>query len=104
MVGSKLEKLEIINKNPALAYVWGKYREYAFTSRKRKAELTSWRYRVLLFGVTGAILGTLCQESIRLGFSNIANLSWMPFALGLSSATFIGLATYFGKEILNPYQ
>lgn len=88
----------------ALAYVWGKYREFALTSRKRKEELTSWRYRVLLFGITGAILATLCQESIRAGFNNIDNLSWVPSALGWSSAAAIGLATYFGKEIVNPYQ
>ena len=31
----------------AFTYVWGKYREYALTSRKRKAELTAWRFRVL---------------------------------------------------------
>ena len=88
----------------ALAYVWGKYREFALTSRKRKEELTSWRYRVLLFGIIGAILGTLCQESIRAGFNNIDNLSWVPSALGWLSAIAIGLATYFGKEIVNPYQ
>ena len=90
--------------NSVLAYVWGKYREYALTSRKRKAELTAWRFRVLIFGITGAILGTLCQESIRLGFNDISNLSWVPFILGLSSAAAIGLATYFGKELVNPYQ
>ncbi len=88
----------------ALPHVWGKYREFALTSRKRKGELTSWRYRVLLFGIIGAVLGTLCQESIRAGFNNIDNLSWVPSALGWSSAIAIGLATYFGKEIVNPYQ
>ena len=88
----------------AFAYVWGKYREYALPSRKRKAELTAWRFRVLLFGITGAILGTLCQESIRLGFNDISNLSWVPFILGLSSAAAMGFAAYFGKELVNPYQ
>ncbi|MFZ2070643.1 MAG: DUF4231 domain-containing protein [Halobacteriota archaeon] len=57
-----------------------------------------------IFGITGAILGTLCQESIRLGFNDISNLSWVPFILGFSSAAAIGLATYFGKELVNPYQ
>lgn len=90
--------------NSALAYVWGKYREYALTSRKRKAELTAWRFRVFIFGITGAILGTLCQESIRWGFNDISNLRWVSFILGLSSAAAIGLATYFGKELVNPYQ
>ena len=90
--------------NSALAYIWGKYREYALTSRKRKAELTALRFRVLIFGITGALLGTLCQESIRLGFNDISNLSGVPFILGLSSAAAIGLATYFGKELVNPYQ
>ena len=79
--------------NSALAYVWGKYREYALTSRKRKAELTAWRFRVFIFGITGAILGTLCQESIRWGFNDSSNLSWVPpFILGFSSAAAIGLA------------
>ena len=90
--------------NSALAYVWGKYREYALTSRKRKDELTAWRFRVLIFGITGAILGTLCQESIRWGFNDGSNLSWVPLILGFSSAAAIGLATYFGKELVNPYQ
>ena len=90
--------------NSALAYVGGKYREYALTSRKRKAELTAWRLRVLIFGITGAILGTLCQESIRWGFNDTSNLRWVPFILGFSSAAAIGLATYFGKELVNPYQ
>ncbi|TFG50129.1 MAG: DUF4231 domain-containing protein [Anaerolineales bacterium] len=90
--------------NSNLLYVWGKYREYALTSRKRKAELTAWRYRVLIFGIVGAILGTFCQESIRLGLDNINNLKWVPLILGFSSAITIGLATYFGKEIVNPDQ
>jgi hypothetical protein len=93
-----------VKSNSALAYVWGKYREYALTSRKRKAELTAWRLRVLIFGITSAILGTLCQESIRWGFNDGRNLSWVPFILGFSSAAAIGLATYFGKELVNPYQ
>jgi hypothetical protein len=38
--------------NSTLAYVWGKYREYALTSRKRKDELTKWRLRVLIFGIS----------------------------------------------------
>ena len=90
--------------NSVLAYVWGKYREYALTSRKRKEELTKWRLRVFIFGISGAILGTLCQESIRLGFNDVTNLSCVPFILGFSSAAAIGLATYFGKELVNPYQ
>lgn len=103
MVGSKQEKPELTNKNPALAYVWGKYKEYALTSRKRKAELTSWRYRVLLFGIAGAALGTLSQQSTG-WINNNVSLGWVPTALGLLSAVAIALATYFGREILNPYQ
>ncbi len=103
MVDSRLEKLEIMNKNPALAYAWGKYREYALTSRKRKAQLSSWRYRILLFGIAGAVLGTLCQVSIG-WINNDVSLKWVPLVLGWSSAIAIGLATYFGSEILNPYQ
>jgi hypothetical protein len=41
----------------ALAYVWGKYREYAVTSQKRKADISKWRLRVLLLGMASVILG-----------------------------------------------
>jgi len=98
--GLKLEKSEIIERILFSLRV-GKYREYALTSRKRKAELTSWRYRVLLFGVTGAILGTYVRI-IKIGFNNIPGLSLVPVALGVSSAIVIGFATYFGREILIP--
>jgi hypothetical protein len=70
----------------ALAYVWGKYREYAMSSRKRKADISRWRLRVLILGISGAILGTLCQETMRLGLDKAADLSWLPSFLGWSSA------------------
>jgi hypothetical protein len=89
----------------ALAYVWGKYREYAINSRKRKAEISGWRLRVLLLGISGAILGTLCQETMRLGLDKATDWScWVPPVLGWSSAAAIGFATFFGKEIVNPDQ
>jgi hypothetical protein len=88
----------------ALAYVWGKYREYAMNSRKRKAEISGWRLRVLILGISGAVLGTLCQETMRLGLDKAADWSWLPSVLGWSSAAAIGVATFFGKELVNPDQ
>ncbi len=85
--------------NFALVYAWEKYRVYAKTSRKRKSELTAWRFRVLVLGIAGAVLGVLCQEAIRLGFHEV---TWdrLPTVLGGLSALSLGLATYFGKELV----
>jgi len=89
--------------NFALAYAWEKYRVYANTSRKRKAELTAWRFRVIVLGIGGAVLGVLCQEAIRLGLHEVA---WnrLPTVLGCLSALSLGLAAYFGKELVTPEQ
>ncbi len=106
-----------IKNNSALAYIWGKYRVYAATSRKLRSELSNWRFRVLALGITGAVLGTLCQESIRLGIDKADHswlapqLSWLaylfshtPTVLGVLSAIALALATFFGREIVNPEQ
>jgi hypothetical protein len=87
----------------ALAYAWEKYRVYAKTSRKRKKELMAWRFRVLILGIAGAVLGLLCQEAIRLELHQII---WnrLPTVLGCLSALSLGLATYFGKELVTPEQ
>lgn len=44
----------------ALAHIWGKYRDFATTSRKKKVQLGSWCYRELILGITGAVFGVLC--------------------------------------------
>lgn len=41
--------------NAALANTWGKYREFAATSRKKKKRLEFWRCRVLILGIAGAV-------------------------------------------------
>lgn len=88
----------------ALAYIWGKYRIYANTSRLRKAELAAWRFRILIFSIAGALFGTTCQETIRLGLKTAETWSWVPTLLGWLSAGSLGLAVYFGKEMANPDQ
>jgi SMODS and SLOG-associating 2TM effector domain 1/SMODS and SLOG-associating 2TM effector domain 3 len=77
----------------ALGYTWGEYRVWAATSRDQKKELDGWRFWVLLLTLSGAAFGTLTQQLSGLG-------SWSTIT-GLISAMFVGLATYFSKEILN---
>lgn len=89
------------NGDSALAFTWGQYRVFAATSRAIKAELSAWRLRVLVLSIAGAILGTLCQQSTGWGLAG-GKLSWLPTAFGILSAIALGLAAYFGKELLNP--
>ena len=86
----------------ALAYMWGQYRTYALTAGRCKKELLSWRWRVLMLGMVGALAGTLCQELIHLGFKTMAGWSRLPAVLGWLSAACLGLATLFGKELVSP--
>ncbi|MCK5543886.1 MAG: DUF4231 domain-containing protein [Desulfobulbaceae bacterium] len=103
----------------AMAYAWGQYRVYAHTSRKKKKTLVTWRFIVVMLGIGGAFLGLLCQDIARLleicEFSNKKIWYWTPdflrgyshFApkiLGALSALALGLATYFGKELVSPEQ
>lgn len=90
------------NPNSALSHAWGKYRVYAATSRKRKAQLTTWRLCVLTLGIGGAISAVLCQQSR--GWELGSGFSWLPTALGLLSAIALGLAAFFGKEVVSPDQ
>jgi hypothetical protein len=46
--------------NAVLANTWGKYREFAATSRKKKKRLEIWHCRVLILGIAGAVLTVLC--------------------------------------------
>ena len=92
-----------LSEKPSTALVnsWGKYREFAITARKKKYRLTNWRYRVLILGVIGAVLGIACQETIRLEL-DISVWKYISTVLGGLSALSLGLATYFGKELVNP--
>jgi hypothetical protein len=89
------------NRDSALAFTWGQYRVFAATSRALKAELSAWRLRVLILSITGAILGTLCQQSTAWGLAG-GKFSWLPNFFGILSAVALGSAAYFGKELLNP--
>ena len=111
--------------NFALTYTWAKYREYAATSRKNKKRLTKWRRFILFFALAGALFGLLCQDSGRIldlcqgssdgalcHFLNETGLRTsmllsgekplLPVIFGILSALLLGMATYFGKELLGP--
>lgn len=85
--------------NEVMKYAWGKYREYAATSRAIKKTLSGWRYRVLLLGIGGAVFGVLCQESIRLELDTY--WEYLSGTLGGISALLIAIAAYFGKELVS---
>ncbi len=109
----------------ALSYAWGKYRIFAHTSQKNKNTLSNWRRVVVILGISGAFLGLLCQDAARV--LEVCNLKqttilctplqviWglapdflkgsaqsVPKILGIMSAFVLGLATYFGKELVSP--
>lgn len=85
----------------ALEYAWGEYCVWAATARIQRAEIFSWRLRVLILTVLGAILGTLSGEVANPGLS--ANTwSFLPTILGWLSGISIALAAFFSKEILSP--
>lgn len=84
----------------ALKVAWGDYREWAAQSRALKTELRRFSIITLTLTVTSAVTGLLAgQIDERL---LIADDSWLPKAFGLASAAAIGLAGYFGKELLSP--
>lgn len=86
--------------NSALKYIWSQYRLWANTSRAYKADVLRWRKAVLALSISGAILGTLCQQS-RSWLAE-GKWSWIPIALGFLSAAALGLAAYYTKEALSP--
>lgn len=92
----------IADKNAlvALKVAWGDYREWAAQSRSLKTELRRFSITTFTLTVTSAITGLLAGQIDEL--ITIAGDSWLPKAFGLASAATIGLAGYFGKEILSP--
>ena len=96
---------ELKEKSPmdsVLKNVWAQYRVWAATARAEKARLTSWRWYVLIFSISGAILGTLCHQSRGWVEGNAGDQ--LQCALGVLSAIALGLAVFFTREILNPEQ
>ena len=81
----------------ALEYAWGEYRVWAATSRQKKGEIFSWKFRVLVLTVAGAILATVSKQLA--GVSDPA--AW---AIGIVGGGLVALATYLGREILSPDQ
>ena len=81
----------------ALEYAWGEYRAWAATSRQKKKEISTWRFRVLVLTVLGALLGTVSSQIAGLQ----ANVSWI---IGIIAGLLIAIATYLGQEILKPDQ
>ena len=81
----------------ALEFAWGEYRVWAATSRQKKKEISTWRFRVLVLTVLGALLGTVSSQIAGLQ----ANVSWI---IGIIAGLLIAIATYLGQEILKPDQ
>lgn len=84
-------------KAQALAYAWGERQVWAATSRQKKAEIFSWKFRVLVLTIAGALLATVSKELTGIPDST-------PWIIGIVGGGMIALATYFGKEILSPGQ
>jgi hypothetical protein len=95
------------NWSSALEFIWGQYRTWSATSRAYQAQLSSWRRRVLGFGIAGAVIGTLSSQKFLLGDFGSRTLvaSWdltVSTLLALVSAALLALATYFTTKILTP--
>jgi hypothetical protein len=84
-------------KAQALRYAWSQYRIWAATARRKKAEMTAWRQRVLLLTIIGASLATLSHQIAALS----RTASWI---IGILGGGLIAIATYLGHEILKPDQ
>jgi hypothetical protein len=81
----------------ALEYAWGEYLVWAATSRQKKKEIFSWKFRVLVLTVLGAFLGTV---SSKLSGSS----EWAVWITAILGGTLVALATYLGRELLSPDQ
>jgi len=66
----------------ALEYAWGEYRVWAATARQKKKEISSWRLRVLLLTIVGALLGTASSQLSGME----ATASWI---MGVSSSALV---------------
>ena len=81
----------------ALSFAWGRYRVWAATARRAKAEQERWRAIVFALVLSGVVLATLCHQ---LGAAGLPH--WVPAVLGWLSAACLGFGAYFSKEILGP--
>ena len=90
--------------DPPLEQAWGRYRTWADTSRKLKAEMTTWERRILVFTICGTFFGSFAPFAADawpswLGAAPMWWSSAQPAAAWLGAA-FLALATYFGKQWL----
>lgn len=88
-------------QSSALEFIWGEYRVWAATARDQKAQLFSWRLRVLLLTAVGALLGTLSNQITGVGTAASSWLSPRTLLGGLGGIS-VALATFFSREILQP--
>src|SRR5215213_7163039 len=87
-------------KSP-LEFIWGQYRIWSATSGAYQRKLSSWRRRVLYFGIAGAFIGTL-SGLVGLLDATPGTKKWLTVLLAFGSATLLALATYFTTKILTP--
>lgn len=85
----------------SLEYGWGEYRVWAATAREQRSAMFSWRFRVLILSIAGAVFGTLSHQLTDAGFA-AAGLFSLSTMFGLLSGVSIALAAFFSKEILSP--
>jgi hypothetical protein len=91
---------EISNKpqtDAALEFIWNQYRTFAQTSSEQKKLITKWRMLVLVFTITGALLGVLSQN---LTILHMGMMDMMARILGALSGLSLSLAAYAGSQIL----
>lgn len=89
-------------RRAALEYVWAQYKVWDETAEKHRRTLSSWRLRVLLMGIGGAVLGTLSAPNAFPWPAAWDNSGRLRAALGLAGGILLGLAAFFSREILSP--
>lgn len=96
------------NWSSALEFIWSQYRIWAATARAYQAQISSWRRRVLLFGIAGAAAGTLSSQLEYIAREALGmnptkeEIDRAVSALAFISGGLLALATYFTTKILTP--
>lgn len=89
-------------RRAALEYVWAQYKVWDETADKHRKALSSWRFRVLLLGIAGAVLGTLSAPNAVPWLAGWDGSGKLHAALGLAGGILLGLAAFFSREVLSP--
>lgn len=88
-------------RRAALEYVWAQFKVWDETANRHRRSLYSWRLRVLLLGIAGAVLGTLSAPDALPWLSGWANVE-LRAGFGIAGGILLGLAAFFSREVLSP--